>query len=60
VSVQELEPRTRGLGVRKAIQKFYFSGENKSEEELRKFASKWGEFSNLAIHYLLKGLMMGM
>ena len=47
------------LGVRKAIQRFYFNGEKKSEEELRKFASKWGEFSNLAIHYLLKGLMLG-
>ncbi len=46
------------LGVRKAIQKFYFIGEKKSEEELRIFASKWGKFSNLAIHYLLKGLMM--
>ena len=47
------------LGVRKAIQHFYFSGEKISEEELRKFTSRWGDFANLAIHYLLKGLMMG-
>lgn len=48
------------LGVRKAIQKFYFNNEKKSEEELREFTKQWGDFSNLAIHYLLKGLAIGM
>jgi len=47
------------LGVRKAVQHFYFNGENKSELELRDFAQRWGEFANLATHYLLTGLALG-
>jgi len=47
------------LGVRKAVQHFYFNGREKSEEELRKFAQRWGEFANLATHYLLTGLALG-
>ncbi len=47
------------LGVRKAVQHFYFNGKEKSEEELRKFAQRWGEFANLATHYLLAGLALG-
>ena len=43
------------LGVRKAIQYFYFNGEAKSEQDLREFSSKWGNYANLAVHYLLKG-----
>jgi DNA-3-methyladenine glycosylase II len=48
------------LGVRKAVQYFYFNGQEKSEEELRGFAQRWGEFANLAVHYLLMGLALGM
>ncbi|MCI0695534.1 DNA-3-methyladenine glycosylase [candidate division KSB1 bacterium] len=48
------------LGVRKAVQHFYFNGEPKPEAELREFAKRWGEFANLATHYLLTGLALGM
>lgn len=48
------------LGVRKAVQHFYFNGKEKSEDELRVFAQRrWGEFTNLATHYLLMGLALG-
>jgi DNA-3-methyladenine glycosylase II len=47
------------LGVRKAVQHFYFNGEQKPEAELREFAKRWGEFANLATHYLLTGLALG-
>jgi DNA-3-methyladenine glycosylase II len=47
------------LGVRKAVQHFYFKGKEKSEDELRKFAQRWGEFANLTTHYLLTGLALG-
>jgi len=47
------------LGVRKAVQHFYFNGEEKSEDELRKFSHRWGEFANLATHYLLTGVALG-
>jgi DNA-3-methyladenine glycosylase II len=47
------------LGVRKAVQHFYFNGEQEPEAELRKFAKRWGEFANLATHYLLTGLALG-
>ena len=47
------------LGVRKAIGHYYFNGEKKSVEETQDFARRWGQFSNLAIHYLLFDLYMG-
>ncbi len=47
------------LGVRKALQHFYFNGDQKSELELREFAQRWGEFTNLAVHYLLTGMALG-
>lgn len=47
------------LGVRKAVQHFYFNGKEKSEDDLRKFSQRWGEFANLATHYLLTGLALG-
>jgi DNA-3-methyladenine glycosylase II len=46
------------LGVRKAVQHFYFNDREKSEDELRKFAKRWGEFANLATHYLLTGMAL--
>jgi len=48
------------LGVRKAVQHFFFNGKEKSEDELRKFALRWGKFANLATHYLLTGVALGM
>ncbi len=47
------------LGVRKAVQHFYFNGEHQPGAELREFAKRWGEFANLATHYLLTGLALG-
>ncbi len=43
------------LGVAKAVQHFYFNEEKQAEEKLRDFAKRWGEFTNLATHYLLAG-----
>ncbi len=47
------------LGVRKAVQHFYFNGEPQSEDTIRSFAQRWGEFTNLAGHYLLTGMALG-
>jgi DNA-3-methyladenine glycosylase II len=44
------------LGVRKAVGKFYFNGQAPSIEEVRMFATRWGAFQSLAVHYLLAGL----
>jgi|TARA_B100000315_G_scaffold257606_1_gene307004 DNA-3-methyladenine glycosylase II len=41
------------LAVRRAIQYFYFNGAKVDEKRIRQFAARWGEFTNLAIHYLL-------
>lgn len=41
------------LGVAKAVQHFYFKDKPQSEERLRNFAKRWGNFQNLATHYLL-------
>jgi DNA-3-methyladenine glycosylase II len=46
------------LGVRKALGKFYFGGQTPSIEEVRAFATRWGAFQNLAVHYLLAGLRL--
>lgn len=43
------------LGVRKAVEKFYFEGRKQPPERLREFAAQWGEFTNLVVHYLLLG-----
>ena len=43
------------LGVAKAVQHFYFNEEKQPEEKLRDFAKRWGDFQNLATHYLLAG-----
>ena len=45
------------LGVRKAVQFFYFDNQNVDEATLRRFARRWGVHSNLAVHYLLAGWM---
>jgi len=43
------------LGVAKAVQHFYFNEQKQPEQKLRDFAKRWGEFQNLAAHYLLAG-----
>ncbi len=45
------------LGVRKAVHHFYFPDEQQSEQALREHAGRWGEWANLAVHYLLTGWM---
>jgi DNA-3-methyladenine glycosylase II len=47
------------LGVRKAVQHFYFNGESQTEDTIRSFAARWGNFTNLAVHYLLTGMALG-
>lgn len=44
------------LGVRKAFGAFYFKGRQVSEEGIRRLAGRWGDYQNLAVHYLLAGL----
>lgn len=41
------------LAVRRSIERHYFKGERVSEEQIREFAVRWGDFTNLAVHYLL-------
>ena len=41
------------LAVKRSIERHYFDGERVSEERIRDFASVWGDFTNLAVQYLL-------
>ena len=41
------------LAVKRSIERHYFGGERVSEERIRDFASVWGDFTNLAVQYLL-------
>ena len=41
------------LAVRRSIERHYFDGERVSEEQIRDFAARWGDFTNLAVQYLL-------
>ncbi len=41
------------LAVRRSIERHYFNGERVSEERIREFADRWGDFTNLAVQYLL-------
>lgn len=43
------------LGVAKAVRHFYFKDQPQDEDTLRAFAARWGDFQNLAVHYLLFG-----
>ncbi|MBT5874951.1 MAG: DNA-3-methyladenine glycosylase 2 family protein, partial [Candidatus Latescibacteria bacterium] len=47
------------LAVRKSIERFYFKGEKVSEEQIRAFAARWGDYTNLAVHYLLTSHVAG-
>ncbi|MXW05164.1 MAG: DNA-3-methyladenine glycosylase 2 family protein [Gemmatimonadetes bacterium] len=41
------------LAVKRSIERHYFDGERVSEERIRDFADRWGEYTNLAVQYLL-------
>ncbi len=41
------------LAVKRTIERHYFNGERVSEAQIRAFAGRWGDFTNLAVHYLL-------
>ena len=41
------------LAVKRSIERHYFDGERVSEEQIRDFAARWGDFTNLAVQYLL-------
>jgi len=43
------------LGVRKAFAHFYARGRALSERGIRRRAAAWGQYQNLAVHYLLAG-----
>ena len=45
------------LGVRKAVARFYFDGEDQPEDTVRAFGERFGGHRNLAAHYLLLGYM---
>jgi DNA-3-methyladenine glycosylase II len=47
------------LAVRKAFDHFYGRGRTLSEEGIRRRARAWGEYQNLAVHYLLAGMRLG-
>ncbi len=41
------------LAVKRSIERHYFDGERVSEEQIRDFADRWGDYTNLAVQYLL-------
>ena len=46
------------LAVRKAFEHHYGRGRTLSEEAIRRRARVWGEYQNLAVHYLLAGMRL--
>ena len=48
------------LGVRRAFEKYYGRGRTLSEDAVRRRARAWGPYRNVAIHYLLAGLRLGL
>jgi DNA-3-methyladenine glycosylase II len=48
------------LGVRRACERYYGRGRLLSEHAVRRRAKPWGPHGNLAIHYLLAGLRLGL
>src|SRR2546426_3000729 len=46
------------LGVRRAFEHFYGRARTRSEEAIRRRARAWGEYQNLAVHYLLAGMRL--
>ena len=41
------------LAVKRSIERHYFDGARVSEAQIRDFADRWGDFTNLAVQYLL-------
>ncbi len=41
------------LAVKRSIERHYFNGARISEERIRDFADRWGDYTNLAVQYLL-------
>ena len=41
------------LAVKRSIERHYFKGERVSEEQIRSFAERWDDYTNLAVQYLL-------
>jgi 3-methyladenine DNA glycosylase/8-oxoguanine DNA glycosylase len=46
------------LAVRKAFVHYYGRGRLLTENAIRRRARAWGEFQNLAVHYLLAGMRL--
>src|SRR5205807_1071338 len=46
------------LAARRACEHFYGRGRTLSEDAIRRRARAWGEYQNLAIHYLLAGMRL--
>jgi DNA-3-methyladenine glycosylase II len=46
------------LAVRKAFDRFYGRGRTLSEKAIRRRAGAWGQYQNLAVHYLLAGMRL--
>jgi len=47
------------LAVRKAFDHYYGRGRALSEDAIRRRAGAWGQYQNLAVHYLLVGMRLG-
>ncbi|MBI2217994.1 MAG: DNA-3-methyladenine glycosylase 2 family protein [Candidatus Rokubacteria bacterium] len=48
------------LGVRRAFERYDGRGRALSEDAVRRRARAWGPYRNLAVHYLLAGLRLGL
>jgi DNA-3-methyladenine glycosylase II len=46
------------LAVRKAFDHYYGRGRTLSEKAIRRRASAWGQYQNLAVHYMLGGMRL--
>ena len=46
------------LAVRKAFDHYYGRGRTLSEKAIRRRASAWGQYQNLAVHYMLAGMRL--
>jgi DNA-3-methyladenine glycosylase II len=46
------------LAVRKAFDHYYGRGRMLSEKAIRRRASAWGQYQNLAVHYMLAGMRL--
>jgi DNA-3-methyladenine glycosylase II len=48
------------LGVRRAFERYYGRGRALREDAVRRRARVWGPWRNVAVHYLLAGLRLGL